>query len=92
MREKRDWSSERVLDPVLVVGEETFWLLSLFHGLATLVSVFLPMPRLGTVLPSLFVAEVCSPPLVVEGGGAGCVTASYEGGGGDVGDETPVEA
>jgi hypothetical protein len=33
MREKRDWSSERVLEPVVVVGEVVFWLGSFFHGL-----------------------------------------------------------
>jgi hypothetical protein len=34
MREKRDWSSERVLDPVVVaVGEVVLWLGSFLHGL-----------------------------------------------------------
>jgi hypothetical protein len=33
MREKRDWSSERVLEPVVAIGEVVLWLGSFFHGL-----------------------------------------------------------
>jgi hypothetical protein len=100
IREKRDWSSDKLFIPPPVetaAGGTGLLLFSLVQGFETVVLLvlllFLPIPKPGTdtpAFPSLPIADVFNPPKRSEVGAG--LTASYDGGGEMVDGATSVDA